>query len=86
MDIVLGDCGYDQDKYRCLVRARGVKPLIGRRSTESMAPGWELDTGSWKARSRISTGFAACGAVGRYAMTSTDPSASSDAHWSADEA
>jgi transposase len=33
-DIVLGDRGYDHDKYRCLVRALGVKPVIARRGTE----------------------------------------------------
>ncbi|MBK3547347.1 transposase [Streptomyces sp. MBT60] len=27
-DVVLGDRGYDHDKYRRLVRALGVKPLI----------------------------------------------------------
>jgi transposase len=26
--------GYDHDKYRRLLRARGIKPVIGRRSTE----------------------------------------------------
>lgn len=33
-DVVLGDRGYDHDKYRRLVRALGVKPLIARRGTE----------------------------------------------------
>lgn len=32
-DVVLGDCGYDHDKYRRLVRALDVKPLIARRGT-----------------------------------------------------
>ena len=33
-DVVLGDCGYDHEKYRRLVRSLGVKPLIARRGTE----------------------------------------------------
>ncbi|WP_189601600.1 IS5 family transposase [Streptomyces lateritius] len=33
-DVVLGDCGYDHDNYRRLVRDLGVKPLITRRGTE----------------------------------------------------
>ncbi len=33
-DVVLGDRGYDHDKYRRLVRDLGVKPLITRRGTE----------------------------------------------------
>jgi transposase len=31
---LIGDRGYDFDKYRRLVRARGIKPLIARRNTE----------------------------------------------------
>jgi transposase len=33
-DTVIGDRGYDHDKYRRLVRKRGVKPVIARRRTE----------------------------------------------------
>ncbi|MFD7703383.1 IS5 family transposase [Streptomyces caelestis] len=33
-DVVLGDRGYDHDKYRRLVRDLDVKPLIARRGTE----------------------------------------------------
>ncbi|MEU1891380.1 transposase [Streptomyces pristinaespiralis] len=33
-DVVLGDRGYDQDKYRRPVRDLGVKPLMARRGTE----------------------------------------------------
>ncbi|MFJ1581691.1 transposase, partial [Streptomyces sp. NPDC088182] len=32
-DVVLGDRGYDHDKYRRLVRALGVRPLIARRGS-----------------------------------------------------
>ena len=32
-DSVLADRGYDHDKYRRLVRERGIKPLIARRQT-----------------------------------------------------
>lgn len=32
-DVVLADRGYDHDKYRRLVRALGVNPLIARRGT-----------------------------------------------------
>ncbi|QHZ00087.1 Transposase DDE domain protein [Streptomyces sp. S4.7] len=30
-DVLLGDRGYDHDKYRRLVRAQGIKPVIARR-------------------------------------------------------
>ena len=33
-DVVLGDRGYDHDKYRRLVRDFGVKPLIALRGTD----------------------------------------------------
>ncbi len=33
-DSLIADRGYDHDKYRRLVRQRGVKPLIARRQTE----------------------------------------------------
>src|SRR3954451_965578 len=33
-DVVIADRGYDHDKYRRLLRARGIKPLIARRGTE----------------------------------------------------
>jgi len=33
-DTVIGDRGYDHDKYRRLVRERGIKPLIARRGSE----------------------------------------------------
>jgi transposase len=31
---VVADRGYDHDKYRCLLRARGITPLIAPRKTE----------------------------------------------------
>ena len=31
---MIADRGYDHDKYRRLVRARGIKPVIARRQTE----------------------------------------------------
>ncbi|MEV7569211.1 IS5 family transposase [Streptomyces tanashiensis] len=43
-DVVLGDRGYDHDKYRRLVRCLGVKPLIARRGTEH---GSGLGTQRW---------------------------------------
>ncbi|MDH6543872.1 transposase [Streptomyces sp. SPB4] len=43
-DIVLGDRGYDHDKYRRLVWALGVKPVIARRGTEH---GSGLGTQRW---------------------------------------
>ena len=33
-DLVLADRGYDHDKYRRLLRARGIKPVIARRGVE----------------------------------------------------
>lgn len=32
--LLLADRGYDHDKYRRLVRARGITPVIARRKTE----------------------------------------------------
>jgi transposase len=32
-EMVVADRGYDHDKYRRLLRARGIKPVIARRST-----------------------------------------------------
>jgi len=33
-DLVLADRGYDHDKYRRLLWARGIKPVIARRGVE----------------------------------------------------
>ena len=33
-DLVLADRGYDHDKYRRLLRARNIKPVIARRGVE----------------------------------------------------
>jgi transposase len=33
-DCVIADRGYDHDKYRRLLRQRGIKPVIARRQTE----------------------------------------------------
>ena len=33
-DTLVADRGYDHDKHRRLVRARGIKPVIARRTTE----------------------------------------------------
>ncbi|CAK7286621.1 hypothetical protein SGPA1_40881 [Streptomyces misionensis JCM 4497] len=85
-DVVRGDRGYDHDKYRRLVRDLGVKPLIARRRTDSMAQGSVPGAGSWSARSPTCTGSAACGSAGRYATTPTKPSSPSDAHSSAGDA
>jgi IS5 family transposase len=32
--VLLADRGYDHDKYRRLLRARGIKPVIARRGSE----------------------------------------------------
>ena len=32
-DIIVADRGYDHDKYRTLLRQRGIRPLISRRGT-----------------------------------------------------
>lgn len=32
-DVVIADRGYDHDKYRRLLRARGIRPVIARRKT-----------------------------------------------------
>lgn len=56
--VVLGDRGCDHDKYRRLVWALGVKPLIARRGVEP-APAWAPNAGSWNARSPTCIGSAA---------------------------
>ena len=43
-DSVLADRGYDHDKYRRELRARGVRPIIARRQTEQ---GSSLGTRRW---------------------------------------
>lgn len=43
-DLLLADRGYDFDKYRRLLRARGIKPVIARRNTEH---GSGLGTQRW---------------------------------------
>jgi transposase len=84
-DLVLGDRGYDHDKYRRLVWALGVKPVIARRGTEH-GPG--LGTQRWVVERAFATcsGPAACGSAGRYATTSTKPSSPLDTHSSAGDA
>jgi transposase len=84
-DVVLGDRGYDHDKYRRLVWDLGVKPVIAR-GAPSTAPDSAPNAGSWTVRSLTCTGSAACGSAGRYATTSTKPSSPSDAHSSAGDA
>ena len=32
-DVIVADRGYDHDKYRILLRQRGIRPLISRRGT-----------------------------------------------------
>ncbi|MFF9770966.1 IS5 family transposase [Streptomyces sp. NPDC014636] len=49
-DVVLGDRGYDHDKYRRLVWDLGVKPLIARRGTEH---GSGLGTQRWVVERRF---------------------------------
>jgi transposase len=43
-DTLVADRGYDYDKYRRLLRQRGIKPLIARRST---AHGSGLGAARW---------------------------------------
>jgi transposase len=43
-DLVLADRGYDHDKYRRLLWARGIKPVIARRGNEH---GSGLGTSRW---------------------------------------
>jgi transposase len=43
-DVVLADRGYDHDKYRRLLWARGIKPVIARRATKH---GSGLGTARW---------------------------------------
>ncbi len=33
-DVVIADRGYDHDKYRRLLRTRGIRPVIARRGTD----------------------------------------------------
>ncbi|GGV22644.1 hypothetical protein GCM10010260_73740 [Streptomyces filipinensis] len=78
-DVVLGDRGYDRDRYRQLIWDLDVKPLIARRGAEHGsglgAQRWvmasEFAHPHWFRRLRIRW---------RYAMTSTKPSAPWDAH------
>ncbi|MFI2780194.1 transposase [Streptomyces sp. ALB3] len=68
-DVVLGDRGYDHDKYRRLVCGLGVRPVIARRGTEH-GSGLGPAAGPWSAPSPKGPGSAACGSGGRSATTS----------------
>lgn len=81
-DAVLGDRGYDQDKYRRLVWDLGVKPMIARPGTEH-GSGLATQRWSWSGRLFICAGSVACGSAGGYATTPTKPSSPSDARSSA---
>lgn len=67
--VVLGDCGYDHDKYRRPVWNLGMKPLITD-VAPSMSPASGSIAGLGSARSPTCTGSADCGSIGRSAMTS----------------
>ena len=84
-DVVLGDRGYDHDKYRRLVWDLGVKPQIARRGTEH---GSGLGTQRWVVERAFAHlhWFRRCASAGRYATTSTKPSSASPAASSAGDA
>jgi hypothetical protein len=48
---LVGDRGYDNNKYRRLLREHGIRPMIARRQA-SMAPGSAASAGSSNAPSR----------------------------------
>ncbi len=75
-DVVLGDRGYDHDKYRRLVWALGIKPVIARRGT-LMVRGSECTGGSSNAPSPGCTASGAYASAGNGATTCTKPSSAS---------
>lgn len=65
------DRGYDHDKYRRLVWAKGIKPVIARRGApHGSGAGCPPDTSS-SAPSACCTGSAVCAPAGKPATTST---------------
>jgi transposase len=72
--MLLADRGYDHDKYRRLLRQRGIKPAIAERGQPH---GTGLGTFRWVVERTICTAFAACGSAGNDATTSTKPSSDS---------
>jgi transposase len=49
-EALIADRGYDHDKYRRALRARGVKPVIARRKTDH---GSGLGTRRWGGRAHV---------------------------------
>jgi hypothetical protein len=70
---VLGDHGYDHDKYRRLVRAPGVKPVIARRGTQHGSGPGTQHPAAGQAFAHLHW-YHRLGSAGRFATTSTKPS------------
>ena len=75
-DALLADRGYDHDKYRRLLWARGIRPVIAERGTEH---GSGLGIFRYVVERTIAWLHAsgACGSAGNDATTSTKPSSAS---------
>jgi transposase len=71
--MLVADRGYDHEKYRRLLRARGIRPAIARRGVP-YGPG--LGRGGSSAPSPGSTNTAGCGSGGSAVQTSTRHSSS----------
>ena len=68
--------GYAHDKYRRLLRQRGIRPAIAQRGHRT-APAWAPSAGSSSGRSPGCTASAAYGSDGNDATTSMKPSSDS---------
>lgn len=79
---LFADRGYDYDKYRRLLRARGITPKIARKGT---AHGSGLGRTRWVVERTFacSTSSNACGSATRYEPTSTSDCSNSPAASSA---
>jgi hypothetical protein len=70
---VFADRAYDHDKYRALVQAKGIRPVIARRGVPHGSGLGEYRTSSNRP-SPCCTGSGGCASAGRSATTSTKPS------------
>lgn len=61
---VFADRGYDPDKYRRLLRERGIRPVIAERDQPHGSAAWAFSGTSWRRRSPCCTASVACASAG----------------------
>jgi IS5 family transposase len=74
--VLVADRGYDFDKYRRLLRARGIRPMIARRGVGARLGAGSLAVDGWSAPWPGCTSIGGCGSGGNVALTSMRASSS----------